>query len=148
MSDTRKIGHIAQLLANGMHSEVIKEAEAAIQVIADQRVALNYDEQQLIHLKSSAEIILKIATFNKITSKLSAKVHGDSDIRKQRILDAALNIVNDGRIKFSVDTVKAELEVAGYILDVTRPGSVIGTILNGDKRFRRTEMGIFEYVAE
>ena len=61
MADTSGVARIARLLASGMHSDVIKEAEEAIQVIAEQRSALNDEEQQLIHLKSSAEIILKSA---------------------------------------------------------------------------------------
>ena len=150
MANDQVIVKVARLLSEGRHDETIEEANRALQAIVDERAALDERERQLLHLKSSAEIILQTIGPDTIvtnpTTLSSPVVTTDPTIRKGRILDAALGIARKGKRTFGVDDVKAELDRMEYRLDVARPGSVIGTVLNGDDRFARREMGVFEYI--
>ncbi len=147
MASDQVIVKVARLLSEGRHDEAIQEANRALQAIVDERAALDERERQLLHLKSSAEIILQtIGSDTIVTIPTASKVTTDPTIRKGRILDAALSIARNGKRTFGVEDVKSELDRMEYRLDVARPGSVIGTVLNGDDRFARREMGVFEYI--
>lgn len=147
MASDQVIVKVARFLSEGRHDEAILEANKALQAITEERAALDERERQLHHLKSSAEIILQtIEPDTIVTTPTTSTVVTDPGVRKSRILDAALSIARSGRSRFGVDDVKAELDRMEYRLDVARPGSVIGTVLNGDDRFTRKEMGVFEYI--
>ena len=147
MASDQVIVKVARFLSNGRHEEAIQEANLALQAIVDERAALDERERQLLHLKSSAEIILQtIGPDTIVTTPTTSTVATDPTIRKSRILDAALSIARNGKRTFGVEDVKSELDRMDYRLDVARPGSVIGTVLNGDDRFTRREMGVFEYI--
>lgn len=147
MASDQVIVKVARLLSEGRHDEVIQEANRALQAIVDERAALDERERQLLHLKSSAEIILQtVGSDTIVTTPTTSTVTTDPTVRKGRILDAALSIARNGRRTFGVEDVKSELDRMEYRLDVARPGSVIGTVLNGDDRFTRREMGVFEYI--
>ena len=146
MSDDSIIAKIAGLIANGKHTEAILEADQALQAIRDTRSALEERERQVVHLRSSAEIILQTVASSRgsITTKSDP---GDPVARKRQVIDAALTVVRNGKTIVSVEDVKNELGRMQVTLSVTRPGSVIGTILNGDSRFIRRELGIFQYAS-
>ncbi len=147
MASDQMVVKVARLLSEGRHDEAIQEANRALQAIVGERAALDERERQLLHLKSSAEIILQtIGPDTVANTPTTSKATTDPSIRKGRILDAALSIARDGRRTFGVEDVKAELDRMEYRLDVARPGSVIGTVLNGDDRFTKKEMGVFEYI--
>ena len=147
MASDQVIVKVARFLSEGRHDEAIQESNRALQAIVDERAALDERERQLLHLKSSAEIILRTIGFDTVvTTPTTSTVTTDPSLRKGRILDAALSIARSGKRTFGVDDVKAELDRMEYRLDVARPGSVIGTVLNGDDRFTRREMGVFEYI--
>ena len=146
MSDDSIIAKIAGLIAKGKHTEAILEADQALQAIRDTRFALEERERQVVHLRSSAEIILQTVASSRgsITTKSDP---GDPAARKRQVIDAALTVVRNGKTIVSVEDVKNELDRMQVTLGVTRPGSVIGTILNGDSRFIRRELGVFQYTS-
>ena len=137
---------IARLMSAGKNLEAILKCDSAIQNIHAEQSDLHDLESRLLNLRCSAEILFDILSNpnKRISDELTII---NPSVRKDKIIETAMNLIaQEDSIMIDVKSVKEELIRIGIELGVTRPGSVIGTILNGDIRFRRKEMGLFEYI--
>ena len=62
------------------------------------------------------------------------------------MIDAATKVVEDGIPIFSIEDIKHQLEKTRTALGVSYPPAVIATILSADKRFKKTNTGLYEYI--
>ncbi len=140
------IVRVARLMSVGKNLEAVLECDLAIQNIHGEQSDLHVLESQLLNLRCSAEILFDILSnpHRNIAGELTIIT---PSIRKDKVIETVMGLIEqDDSIMIDVKSVKEELVRRGIELGVTRPGSVIGTILSGDVRFRRIEMGTFEYI--
>jgi septal ring factor EnvC (AmiA/AmiB activator) len=68
--------------------------------------------------------------------------------RVEAVLDAATAVLSDGIPTFSIEDIKHQLEKMRIDLGVSYPAAVIATILAADKRFNKTDTGLYQYVGK
>ena len=140
------IVEIARLMSAGKNLEAILECDSAIQDIHSKHSDLHDLESRLLNLRCSAEILFDILC-NPNKKFVGEFTIINPSVRKDKIIETSMDLIEQGdSILIDVKSVKEELVRRGIDLGVTRSGSVIGTILSGDVRFRRKDMGLFEYI--
>lgn len=75
----------------------------------------------------------------------SLKALKTQEERVEATIRAAMDLVNSGITVLTVNEVSNQILRNGMDLWVTHPASVIGTILNGDERFKRIAPGRYEF---
>jgi ABC-type transporter Mla subunit MlaD len=75
----------------------------------------------------------------------SLKALKTQEERVEATIQAAMDLVNSGITVLTVNEVSNQILRNGMDLWVTHPASVIGTILNGDERFKRIAPGRYEF---
>ena len=68
--------------------------------------------------------------------------------RVEAVLDAAKSAVEDGIPIFNTDDIQRQLQKSHIDLDVSYPAAVIATILTGNRRFRKSSAGLYEYIGK
>lgn len=66
--------------------------------------------------------------------------------RVDAVLRAALDVVQNGIPIFGISDITRQLKRSGIELGVSYPPAVIATILTADKRFKRNDKGLYEYI--
>jgi len=66
--------------------------------------------------------------------------------RVEAVIDAVMNVVEEGVPLFSIGDIIRKLERMNIDLGVSYPPAVIATILTADKRFKKTNTGLYEYI--
>jgi len=116
-------------------------------------------EQEIIALTKDVNAIEGLTEYilakrNELAhNKIVLKQRGELVMTSKRervdaVLNAALAVVGDGIPIFGIKDVRHQLEKMRIDLDVSYPPAVIATILAADKRFKKTNTGLYEYIGK
>ena len=134
--------------------------ESANKILEQIRVIRGEMRQEFVALQKEIDAVEGLADYivarrNELVHDQSpnddVKIHGtlvmeNKQERVDAVLEAALAVVKDGIPVFGIDDIRRQLDKMRTDLRVTYVPAVIATILAADKRFKRVEPGLYEYV--
>lgn len=85
-------------------------------------------------------------THDKIMAVKGGLVMESKRERVDAVLNATLAVLEDGVPIFGIEDIKHQLDKMRVNLGVSYPTAVIATILAADKRFKKTNTGLYEYI--
>ena len=107
---------------------------------------INNKRNELAHGGAGVTAVQDIRKTLSMTLGISSlKALKTQEERVEATIRAAMDLVNSGITVLTVNEVSNQILRNGMDLWVTHPASVIGTILNGDERFKRIAPGRYEF---
>lgn len=146
-----RIGIVTKLVAE--FENTLESAEGIIdktqKIRAEIRLEIDFLMQELKTIDVLSDYIItkrkEIAHGRDIVIRTDLVMTSKQE-RVEAVLDAVAGVLQDGIPTFSIEDIQRKLQQTNIDLGVTFPPAVIATILAADKRFRKTNMGLYEYI--